>query len=269
MCVKPVGPIWKRVKEAQTDDSLGTDFSFQPSMSISLVKSQWCQCVSSSCHSPYCCEPVTLLLSLPAEEREGERKEQEQQRVKESFFHLTQWMSRVSTPLDAVGESWKRERAKAVHHLRGANCTMNWHPPMGWLGTVLWLRWQSERASWRTGQHRTDPTSGHRAAVLISTRVALDLLTGRVVCVYVCVSVSQRESWRCLWAGVVFLWPCDCNWDLSMSAFVLCWFKRRLSIVSQSCHGDWQGTHAAVPVCVVWKAWVSLTLLFLRCCCCF
>lgn len=98
MSVKPVGPIWKRVQEAKTDESLGTDFSCQLSMPFSPVKSRWYQCVSSSCHSPYCCKPVTLKLCLLAEEREEERKSRSNRERKRAFLLDTMDEQSVSTP---------------------------------------------------------------------------------------------------------------------------------------------------------------------------
>lgn len=97
------------MKEAQTDDSLGTDFSFQPSMPLSPVKSRWCQCVSSSCHSLYCCEPVTLVLCFLATERGRGGGAIARERDRGLFLHLTQRRSTASTPLDAIGESQKKE----------------------------------------------------------------------------------------------------------------------------------------------------------------
>ena len=83
-------------------------------------------------------------------------------------------------------------------------------PPCVGLVQSAGLSWQADRASWRTGQHRNRSRQGTQScSTHTSTRVALDLLTGRVC---VCVKERERErererkweSMRCLWVGVGF-----------------------------------------------------------------
>lgn len=124
----------------------------------------------------------------------GRGKSRSNRERKRVFFHLTQWMSSVNTPWCNWRVSKERRRELRLSFTSEEPTVQLTRHPL-WVDLVqsTWLSWQADRASWRTGQHWTDPGSGHKAAVHAPQPGWhwTCWLVESSVCV--CVLVSERE----------------------------------------------------------------------------